>query len=209
MKFNTYCFEKNNIWYFRKRIPLHLNKKNLLFRKSLKKLLGKQYYYTSLLNGSLFTIINFINNNVECLLLKKETITLEELNQYIKDLLYKYKHTAFIEENGDHIANIGKDVTSIEDKRFSNLDYFDENGVKYGGHTPLALNKELDELINAYDTDNLKTIRQKASDILKRQDILSNDEIRNIDESKIIEFEKNLVKTEINIIDQALKNYHL
>ena len=53
----NYCFQKNGIWYFRKKIPLNLNKKQPLFRVSLIALLGKKNYYNLLLNSSLFNVI--------------------------------------------------------------------------------------------------------------------------------------------------------
>ena len=73
MKINSYCFQKNELWYFRKKIPFLLNKKTPIYRVSLKKLLGKKSYYNSLLNASLFTIANYINNQVELLFLEEIT----------------------------------------------------------------------------------------------------------------------------------------
>ena len=64
MKINSYCFQKNNIWYFKKRIPSSLNTKNLIYKISLKKLLGKKSYYNSLLAGTIFSITNYLNNNI-------------------------------------------------------------------------------------------------------------------------------------------------
>ena len=114
MKQNSYCFQKNNIWYFKKRIPYNLNSSNLIFKKSLKSLLGKKVYYTSLLNSTLFTISNFINNNLELLFIQKESITLEEIRKFVINLLLKYKEKATVYEN-DYINNFGSNIEEIED----------------------------------------------------------------------------------------------
>ena len=43
MKTNS-CFQKNGVWYFRKKIPYQLNKKTPIFRISLMKLLSKMTF---------------------------------------------------------------------------------------------------------------------------------------------------------------------
>ena len=206
MKINSYCYERTGMWYFRKKIPFQLNRKTPIYRISLKKLLGKRSYYTSLLNASLFTIANYINNQVELLFLVVESLSLEELNQYVIDLLQKYERKAIISEN-DYIGDIGTEVKEIERLRFNALSYFDEQGTQFGGHTKIALQKELNELKMAYDTDNIGLYRKKARDIINRQNIITQEEISKIPENMLVSFEENLVKKEIEVILQDIVNY--
>lgn len=206
MKMNSYCYERNGMWYFRKKIPFQLNKKAPIFRISLKKLLGKKSYYTSLLNASLFTITNYINNQVELLFLEVENLSLEELNDYVISLLQKYEQKAIIKDN-NYIGYIGKEVKEIERLRFNALSYFDDSGTQFGGHTKIALQKELDELRLAYDTENIGLYRKKARDILNRQNIITKEEISEIPENMMLTFEENLVKKEMEVILQDINNY--
>jgi hypothetical protein len=117
MKINSYCYERRGMWYFRKKIPFLLNKKTPIYRVSLKKLLGKKSYYISLLNASLFTITNYINNQVELLFLEVESLSLEELNDYVIGLLQKYEERAIIKDN-NYVGSIGTEVKEIEKLRF-------------------------------------------------------------------------------------------
>ena len=206
MKINSYCFQKNELWYFRKKIPFLLNKKTPIYRVSLKKLLGKKSYYVSLLNASLFTITNYINNQVELLFLEVESLSLEELNDYVIGLLQKYEERAIIKDN-NYVGNIGTEVKEIERLRFKALSYFDDKGTEFGGHTKIALQKELDELRHAFDTDNVGLYRKKARDILNRQNIIKQEEISKIPENMIQTFEENLVKKEMEVIIQDIANY--
>ena len=206
MKMNSYCYERDGMWYFRKKIPFQLNKKAPLYRISLKKLLGKKSYYISLLNASLFTITNYINNQVELLFLEVGSLTLEELNDYVISLLQKYEEKAIIKDN-NYIGDIGKETKKIEQLRFNALSYFDEKGTQFGGHTKIALQKELDELRLAYDTDNIGLYRKKARDIINRQNIITQEEISKIPENMIQTFEENLVKKEMEVIIQDILNY--
>lgn len=207
MKINSYCFQKNNIWYFKKRIPSFLNTKNLIYKISLKKLLGKKSYYNSLLAGTIFSITNYLNNNIELLFLEVESLSLNELNEYVISLLNKYEENAVMRENC-YINNINSRKEEIEDKRFESLAFFDENGKKIGGHTKKALDREREELLEAFDTENIQLIRKKAKDILLRQDILTKEEISKIPDELILDFEKNLVKKEIEVINQDIDNYN-
>lgn len=207
MKINSYCFQKNNIWYFKKRIPSFLNTKNLIYKVSLKKLLGKKSYYNSLLAGTIFSITNYLNNNIELLFLEVESLSLNELNEYVISLLNRYEENALMRENS-YINNINTRKEEVEDKRFESLAFFDENGKKIGGHTKKALDKEKEELLEAFDTENIQLIRKKAKDILLRQDILTKEEISKIPDELILDFEKNLVKKEIEVINQDIDNYN-
>lgn len=206
MKINSYCYERRGMWYFRKKIPFLLNKKTPIYRVSLKKLLGKKSYYISLLNASLFTITNYINNQVELLFLEVESVSLEELNDYVIGLLQKYEERAIIKDN-NYVGSIGTEVKEIEKLRFKALSYFDDKGTEFGGHTKIALQKELDELRLAYDTDNVGLYRKKARDILNRQNIITQEEISKIPENMILTFEENLVKKEMEVILQDINNY--
>lgn len=207
MKINSYCFQKNNIWYFKKRIPNSLNNKNIIYRVSFKKLLGKKAYYNTLLNGTIYTVSNYINNNIELLFVKVDKLNLEELNKYVISLLRRYKDNAVMIEN-DYINNINSKQEKIENKRFDALSYHDHNGRKFSGHTKEALTNELDKLFEAFDTENIQLIKNKAQDILLRQDIISKEEIEKIPNGLILDFEKGLIKTEIDVINQDLDNYN-
>ncbi|RBQ31240.1 hypothetical protein CRU92_08695 [Arcobacter sp. FW59] len=201
----NYCFLKNGIWYFRKKIPLNLNKKQPLFRVSLIALLGKKNYYNLLLNSSLFNVISILNNKVELLFLEKEKLTLEELSEYTKNLIIKYENTALI-KNNDYL-NFTREQRKAEELRFEGLSYFNDEGVKFGGHTEKALEKELRELKEAFDKDNKGLYRKKADDILKRQNIISKEELEKINEDEINLFSETLVKKEIEVINKDLENY--
>lgn len=201
----NYCFQKNGIWYFRKKIPLNLNKKQPLFRVSLIALLGKKNYYNLLLNSSLFNVISIINNKIELLFLEKEKLTLEELSEYTKSLIIKYENTALL-KNNDYL-NFTKEQRKAEELRFEGLSYYNEEGVKFGGHTEKALNRELEELKEAFDKDNKGLYRKKASDILKRQNIISKEDFEKIDEDELNLFSETLVKKEIEVINKDLENY--
>ena len=206
MKQHSYCFQKNNIWYFKKRIPYNLNSNNLIFKSSLKRLLGKKVYYSSLLNSTLFTITNYINNNLELLFLNKESITLEEIRKYIINLMNKYKDEATISDN-DFVNNFLSTTEEIEEKRFEALSYIDSSGIKYEGYTLPALKKESLELKKAYDTKEYVLNRTKAKHILDRQNILTQEELSKIPEELRFEFEKMLVKIELGVIQQDIDNY--
>ncbi len=208
MKLQTHCFTKEQTWYYRKRIPKSLNAKTPLYRKSLKKLLGKKRYYTAILDSTLFNIISIINTNVEILFLDVEKLTLAELDKYTISLVKRYAEEAAFRGN-DYINNIGTKREAIEDKRFNSLSYFDQNGVEFGGHTPEALTKEYDELMHAFNTDSIQRYREKAKQILSRQDIISKEELSKIPEEQRIEFEKYLVKKEIDVIYNDRENYYL
>lgn len=95
--------------------------------------------------------------------------------------------------------------------RFNKISFYDENGVKFSGHTPKALSKEIGELEKAFDSQNKGLIRKKAYDILNRQDIITSEEIGKIEileENLRFQFEDSLVKKEIEILLQDMNNYH-
>lgn len=209
MKINSYCFEKKNIWYFRKRIPMNLtSNKTIIYRRSLLRLLGKKSYYNSLLNGTLFHIANFINNNVEYLFIIKEKITLTDIDDYIKNLLFRYQREAINKEDGNFINNIGSKSAETEQLRFDALTYYDETGVKYAGHTPEALHKEKETIGNAFNSEKISLRKQKVNDILKRQIIISDEEFEKIPEERLKEFEEALLKIEIEVLNQDINNYN-
>ena len=208
MKINSYYFEKNNIWYFRKRIPSHLSDKVKIYRRSLLKLLGKKAYYKNLLNGNLLSIANFINNNVEYFFIMKENVVLTEIDEYIKSILYKYQREATNNENGNFLDNIGSNKAEIEQMRFDSLTHYDENGKKFAGHTSEALEKEKDEVIEAYKTDRINVRKKKVNDIISRQPIFSQEEYEKIPDEYLKVFEEALLKIEVDVLDQDIKNYH-
>jgi len=119
-KINSYCYLRGNIWYFRKKIPqskLRYKKKNYIYKISLKKLLGSKTYFKAILQGSLFTITNYINNYLEILLFETEVLTLEELNKFTSDLLKRYESEALMSEN-NYTQELGTRKKKIEDMRF-------------------------------------------------------------------------------------------
>ena len=205
MKTNS-CFQKNGVWYFRKKIPYQLNKKTPIFRISLMKLLSKKGYYKHLFNSSLFFIISYIDNKIELLFLTRENLTLKELNEYVIGLLQKYENEALNQDN-QYVKNMGSRRVDIENKRYEALAYYDDLGVKFGGHTETALKKELSELEEAFNKDNIGLYRKKADDILKRQDIIKPDEIKKIPDDMLPIFSENLVKKEIEVIRADIEKY--
>ncbi|WP_066403904.1 site-specific integrase [Aliarcobacter cryaerophilus] len=205
MKTNS-CFQKNGIWYFRKKIPYQLNKKTPIFRISLMKLLSKKGYYKHLFNSSLFFIISYIDNKIELLFLTRESLTLKELNEYVIGLLQRYENEALNQDN-HYIKDMGSRRADIENKRYEALAYYDDLGVKFGGHTETALKKELSELEEAFNKDNIGLYRKKADDILKRQDIIKADEIEKIPDDMLPIFSENLVKKEIEVIRADIEKY--
>lgn len=164
-------FPKRNIFYYRKKISagkLKGKKSEYIFKLSLKKILGSVNYRKAILQGTLFTTSAYINNNLEIYLHSKGNLTLEELNNFILDLLQKYGSQAFMDKN-DYISDIGTRKKEIEEMRFNKISFYDENGVKFSGHTPKALSKEIGELKKAFNSQNKGLIRKKAYDILNRQ----------------------------------------
>jgi integrase len=213
MKLISHCFQRGNIFYYRKKISagkLKGKKTEYVFKLSLKKILGTVNYHKAILQGTLFTISAYINNNLEIYLHNKENLTLKELHNFILDLLQKYQSQAFMDKN-DYVTDIGTRKKEIEEMRFNKISFYDENGVKFSGHTPKALSKEIEELEKAFDTQNKGLIRKKAYDILNRQNIITNEEIGKIeilDEDLRFQFEDSLVKKEIEILLQDMNNYH-
>lgn len=205
MKTNS-CFQKNGIWYFRKKIPYNLNKKTPIFRISLMKLLSKRGYYKHLFNSSIFYIISYIDNKIELLFLSRENLTLKELNEYVIGLLQRYENEALNQDN-HYIKDMGSRRADIENKRYKALVHYDEFGVEFGGHTEIALKKELEQLEEAFNKDNIGLYRKKAADILKRQDIIKSDEIEKIPDDMLPMFSENLVKKEIEVIRADIEKY--
>jgi len=170
------------------------------------KLLSKRGYYKHLFNSSLFFIISYIDNKIELLFLTKENLTLKDLNEYVMGLLQKYENEALNQDN-HYIKDMGSRRIDIENKRYEALAYYDDLGVKFGGHTETALKKELEQLEEAFNKDNIGLYRKKADDILKRQDIIKADEIQKIPEELMPVFAENLVKKEIEVIQADIKKY--
>jgi integrase len=202
----SYCFQKNSTWYYRKKIPILLNAKSPDFKISLKSLLGKDRYYTSVLNNSIFQIISLLNNQIELYFLRKESVTLLELSEFAKNLILRYENKALNLDN-DYV-NLTLEQKEVEEARFDGLSFVNEDGVKFKGHTKIALEKELSELKEAYEKDLKQLYIKKANDILKRQNIISKNEIEEIKEEEFALFSENLVKKEIEVINQDLNNYN-
>lgn len=173
---------------------------------SLMKLLSKKGYYKHLFNSSLFFIISYIDNKIELLFLSRESLTLKELNEYVIGLLQRYENEALNQDN-HYIKDMGSRIADIENKRYEALAYYDDLGVKFGGHTETALKKELEQLEEAFNKDNIGLYRKKADDILKRQDIIKADEIEKIPDDMLPIFSENLVKKEIEVIRADIEKY--
>ncbi|WP_129075566.1 site-specific integrase [Aliarcobacter trophiarum] len=133
-------------------------------------------------------------------------MTLKELNEYVIGLLQKYENEALNQDN-HYIKDMGSHKVNIENKRYEALAYYDDLGVKYGGHTETALKKELEQLEEAFNKDNIGLYRKKADDILKRQDIIKADEIKKIPDDMLPLFAENLVKKEIEVIRTDIEKY--
>ncbi|MCT7565124.1 hypothetical protein N5T96_02100 [Aliarcobacter butzleri] len=131
---------------------------------------------------------------------------MKELNEYVIGLLQKYENEALNQDN-HYIKDMGSHKVNIENKRYEALAYYDDLGVKYGGHTETALKKELEQLEEAFNKDNIGLYRKKADDILKRQDIIKADEIKKIPDDMLPLFAENLVKKEIEVIRTDIEKY--
>lgn len=207
----SYCFKRGNSWYFRKRINAQYtkNNKDIYFKISLKKLLGKQVYYNTILQSNLFTITNYINNNLEIYCFNKENLTLKELIQFTSELISRYENEA-INISNDYSNQLNTRIREVEDMRFNALSYVDENSRTWSGHTVEALDREINILKDAYDSNNKPLISQKAREILNRQNIITKEEILKIDYLDIKEksdFEEALIKKEREILLQDKRNY--
>ncbi len=200
----NYCFQQKNIWYFRKRIPQSLNKKSPTFRVSLISLLGKKTYYTLLLNCSLFNVVSYINNKIELLFLQVESLSMNELSEYTRNLIAKYEIKALNLEN--KYVNATAEHREIENLRYEALTFYDVDGNRYKGHTQKALQKELDEINYVCDEDEEELYIKKMNDILRRQNIIKDFEIKEIKKEEISLFAENLIKKEREVISQDLAN---
>lgn len=213
MKLTSHCYQRGNIWYYRKKIKptkLQGKTKSYILKISLKKALGGITYHKAILQGTLFTISSYINNHLEIYLYQKESFTVKELTDFVLNILQKYETQAFMDKN-NYTQEIGTRKKEIEEMRFDSISYYDDNGVKFSGHTPNALSKEIEELEQASNSQNKGLIRKKAYEILNRQNILAPDELKQIEalpEKLRFEFEDALVKKEIEILLQDINNYH-
>lgn len=160
MKINSYCYERTGMWYFRKRIPFQLNKKTPIYRISLKKLLGKKSYYNSLLNASLFTIANYINNQVELLFLKVESLSLEELNEL--KMAYDTDNIGLYRKKARDIINRQNIITQEEISKIPEnmIQTFEENLVKK------EMEVILQDIANYDNLLNKKSVVNASSDLI-------------------------------------------
>lgn len=213
MKLISHCYQRGNIWYYRKKIKAGKIKgkdKSYIFKVSLKKILGIVNYHKAILQGTLFTISLYIHNNLEIYLYEKKKFTLQELNNFLLDILQRYEIQAFMDKN-DYIKELGTRKKEIEEIRFNKISFFDDNGIKIGGHTPKALNKKIEELEEASDSQNRGLLRKKANEILERQNIITPHEINRIELLSDVlrfDFEDSLIKKEIEILLQDMNNYN-
>ena len=121
MKNITYCFQRNNIWYFRKKIKAGIlfgKKKSFIYKISLKNVLSSLSYHKALLNNTIIPISFYLNNCIEIYIFSSNrNITLDELNQFVKNILHRYEDNAFIRDN-NYTNNIGTRINEIEDMRY-------------------------------------------------------------------------------------------
>lgn len=200
----SYCFQKRGIWYYKKRIPKSLNQKSPTFKISMLALLGKKSYYSLLINNSLFQIISYINNKVELYFLTKEYLTMAELSEYAKNLIARYEQKAMNLKND--FLNESLEYKEIERLRYEGLSFYDDESNFRKGHTKAALEREQADLENVFDEDEEKGYLSKMNDILKRQNIIKNEEIKQLSKEELPLFAEYLVKKEIEVISQELKN---
>ncbi len=200
----NYCFQKRGIWYYKKRIPKTINQKSPTFKISMLALLGKKSYYSLLMNNSLFQIISYLNNKVELYFLSKEYLTMAELSEYAKNLISRYEQKAMNLKND--FLNESLEYQEIEKLRYEGLSFYDEESNFRKGHTKAALQREQADLENVFDEDEEKGYLSKMNDILKRQNIIKNDEIKQLSKAELPVFAEYLVKKEIEVISQELKN---
>jgi len=202
------CFERNGTLYYRKKLPL-FSGLNTIYRTSLKKLLGNKLYYQLLAKSEIYSFIDYLNDKLENYISLREDINLEDINKFIQNILQKYKEKATIVETSEtnFIDNFGSDKSLIEDKRFKALSYYEDSGVLIQGHTTMALEKEKAFLIQAYDSGKMSLLSEAAKRIAARQDIILEEEIDKIPENLLKKFFEALIKIELQVLDQDIKNY--
>jgi len=135
-------------------------------------------------------------------------MTEEEVFDFLRNILYRYQREATNREDGDFISNIGSDKSKIEQMRFDAIVYFDNQGNKYEGHTIQALKNERAEIEKIYNNGNIGLRKKKVDDILKRQNIIKQEEYDLIPEENLKEFEEALLKIELDVLEQDISNYN-
>ncbi len=130
-----------------------------------------------------------------------------ELNDYMKSLLRRYREKATINETleTDFIDNLGSNTSDIETQRFNALGFYDDSGVAVGGHTPIALRREISSLRDEYDSNKMSKVSVAAQRILQRQSILTSEEVEKVPEHLLKPFFEALLKIEIGVLEQDLK----
>jgi len=201
----SYCYEVNNIIYFRKKLPLS----NKTYRVSLRKLLGKSLYHIYIAKSYISNFTNYLNTQLDMYFIHKKEVSMEELNKFVKELLTRYKQKATIIETEDisYIHNIGSQQSQIEEMRFKELGYYEEDGSYKAGHTYEALQKEINLLRDDFDSNKTARVANAAKRILSRQDIIKNEEIEKIPDNMQKPFFEALLKVEMEVLAQDLKNY--
>lgn len=132
----------------------------------------------------------------------------EEVFDFLKNILYRYQREATNKEEGNFINNLGSDKSKIEQMRFDAIVYFDEDGNRYEGHTIPALENERAEIEKIYDSGNTRLRKKKVDEILKRQNIIKQQEVDLIPEEHLKEFEEALLKIELDVLEQDIANYN-
>lgn len=204
MKLNN-CYEVNNIIYFRKKIPLC----NKIYRVSLRKLLGKSLYHNYISKSYISNFINYLNNQLDIFFMSKKEVLMEELNQFVKALLLQYKQKATIIETEDitYIDNIGSFSSQVEEKRFKDIAYYEEDGTFKAGHTYDALQRETNLLREDFNSNSISKISNSAKRVLNRQDIITEEELDKIPQKLQVPFFEALLKIEMEVLAQDIKNY--
>lgn len=197
------CYKIKGIYYFRKQVFQYD------FRKSLKKLCGKKLYNKLLIESMIFNLTNYLNNKLENLISEGQCMSFEEVDNFVKELLKKYKQEAFNDEVSENsfIDNINSKKAQIEEKRFNAISYYEDNGDFVAGHTQKALNKEIFALEKDFDSNNFGRIANAAQRVLQRQEIISTQEIEQIPDNMRKPFFEALLKIEMDILNQDIKNF--
>lgn len=202
------CFERNGTLYYRKKLPL-LSGSNSVYRTSLKRLLGNKLYYQLLSKSGIYSFVDYLNEKLEEYMISKGKVNLEDINKFVQELLKKYKDKATVIETADSsfIDNFGSDNSLTEDKRFKALSYYEDSGEFVQGHTVVALEKEKHSLIEAYDSGKMSLLSEAAKKVIARQDIILENEIEEIPAELLKKFFEALIKVELQVLEQDIKNY--
>lgn len=172
-----YIEKRQSTYYFRQRTPNHLL--SLFEKENIRVSLKTKTLKIAKLRA---TALSFKLNN---LFLKGDLMDVASIkaviNNYIKEATEEY--------------------SELETLRHNALAFKDQNGKEYGGHTPEAIDKELEILQELSYSDNVEKLEEKAKAILPRTNI-SKDFIASLTERERHIFNHELIKGEFTVLKE-------